>query len=323
MGISAILNREEKRGVFVHNLNDWYLFCKVAEEKSITRASQKLNIPTATISRRISNLEETVACLLFNRTPSKLSLTDEGLIYYLELKDILFNVEQELNQISDDLIGVKGFIKVMIPRLIYKFVFQQAFEQFLQQYPNIHVEISLYDDKYQEVSADFDLVISVNKESKQFFDTQKIAEHHLILVATKEFINEHPPITMPDDLHHVPFISRELILDRYQLLNRSSQEQIDISFTNKRLNISDAFAIKRSALSGIGFAVLPHILVKDELQNGELIRILPDWYLQASNINLLTKKQEITPKSHQLLIGVMLEAVERFKSIYREQELIS
>ncbi|UJF16989.1 LysR family transcriptional regulator [Vibrio sp. SS-MA-C1-2] len=307
----------------MHNLNDWYLFCRVAEECSITKTSEKLAIPTATISRRVSSLEETTGCLLFNRNASRLTLTDEGLSYYQELQETLGRIENEFDQISEEITGVKGFIKVLIPRLIYKLIFQRGFERLLQQHPHIQIEINMYDDKYQDINTDFDLIISMSKKSSPFFDDQEIAEHHLTLVATKEFLRKQSEITKPDDLHNLPFISKDPTLDRYQLLNRKTNEPINVSFVNKRLNIYDAFSIKKSMLSHLGFTVIPHMLVRDEIEDGVVEQILPEWYLQPLPLYMLTKKAEITPRCQQLLKEVILTEIERFKLEYSERELIT
>jgi LysR family L-lactate utilization transcriptional regulator len=66
-------------------IEEFYLFVKVVQEGGFSHAAAALGMPTGTISRRISQLEEQLGCSLLHRSTRKLRLTDEGLRYYERL----------------------------------------------------------------------------------------------------------------------------------------------------------------------------------------------------------------------------------------------
>ena len=86
------------------NLDLYKVFYHVAKNKNITKAANELNITQPGISKAIKNLEEQLGCSLFIRTKSGVILTDEGKVFYDQIKqaiEIIDNAEDKLNNIDN------------------------------------------------------------------------------------------------------------------------------------------------------------------------------------------------------------------------------
>ena len=111
-------------------IEEFYLFVKVVQEGGFSHAAAALGMPTGTISRRISQLEEQLGCALLHRSTRKLRLTDEGLRYYERLCTPLAEIEQATGEIRGEETDISGLIRLAAER--------SAIEPILSELPGRH-----------------------------------------------------------------------------------------------------------------------------------------------------------------------------------------
>lgn len=197
------------------NLTDLSYFLLVAEERSFTRAAQKLYISQQALSSRIARLENKYQTALFERD-IPLRLTDAGSVLYESASQILGTMERcdrRIQEISD---CTKGSLSVGIPVTRGIMMLPQLCASFHQMHPQISLEIfegqttAMVEEKLLEGKLD----LSVGYIPA---DTTKVISHVLY--------TEHYELAVPIELFNSTFPpeTRKQLLSRSQPLNKFFQ----------------------------------------------------------------------------------------------------
>jgi Transcriptional regulator len=121
------------------------LFLRVAELESFTRAAETLSLPKGSVSRQIQALENALGTQLLHRTTRRVSLTQDGMVYYERAKDLLMNLDELDGMFLHDPSTISGRLRVDMPVAIARNVVIPKLPAFLQQFPGIELELSSSD----------------------------------------------------------------------------------------------------------------------------------------------------------------------------------
>ena len=125
------------------DLNEMAIFVKVVQTGSFIGASRALDIPKATISRKLAQLEETLGSRLLQRTTRKVNLTEVGRVYYEHCARILGDIE-EANLMVTALQSVpSGTLRISASVVFATTVLHHWLAEFLQQYERVNTELIL------------------------------------------------------------------------------------------------------------------------------------------------------------------------------------
>ena len=130
------------------------LFLRVAELESFTRAAETLSLPKGSVSRQIQALENALGTQLLHRTTRRVSLTQDGMVYYERAKDLLMNLDELDGMFLHDPSTISGRLRVDMPVAIARNVVIPKLPAFLQQFPGIELELSS-SDRLVDVTAWF------------------------------------------------------------------------------------------------------------------------------------------------------------------------
>ena len=134
-------------------------FVHVAETESFTQASKKMFISTAQVSRQISALEKRLNIKLFYRTTRKVSLTEEGLIFYQHCRGVLDSLDEAERAITNLQIMPQGKIKLTAPVTFGEQKILPLVNNFMNKYQDIEVSAYLSNKQFDLVEEGYDLAI--------------------------------------------------------------------------------------------------------------------------------------------------------------------
>lgn len=123
------------------NINHLKYFLAVAKNQSFTKAAQEMHISQPSISKMIKNMEDELGVPLFQRDKRKIELTDAGHALYQQTHEIINSFENLTTTISNIVNLKKGHIKIGIPPIVGASFFPQAIGDFIQNYPDIEIEL--------------------------------------------------------------------------------------------------------------------------------------------------------------------------------------
>ncbi|CEK09310.1 LysR family transcriptional regulator [Legionella hackeliae] len=271
------------------DLNDLYFFCLVVEKGSFTQASQELEITKSKLSRRISELESHLGVRLLYRSTRKLSLTDIGQLVYEHSKAMVSEANSAHEVALKAQTKPKGRIRITCPALFTQSEFNKIIIHFMQMYPEVRIHLEATDRKVDLIEEGFDIALrfQTNSLSDSNLVTRKLGESVHCLVASPHYLSQHPVTNSPTVLSNHAWLGKSRADGTNQLsLKNNDGQETNVSLT-PLIESNDWTILKQGALAGLGFALLPQEICRQELNEGTLTRILPDWSLPTASLYLI------------------------------------
>jgi len=262
--------------------DDLILFAAIVEQESLVRAAERLGMPKATVSRRLSNLEAALGQRLLLRTTRRLTLTDFG----QEFLDHSRRVAEEVATVQDFVRSQdaqpRGRLRVSMPGDYAKQHFSRAIATFIDTYPEVQLDIDLSSRRVDLIGERYDLAIRIGDlDNDATLVARKIDEQRLGLYASPIYLALHAAPKHPDDLEHhasVRLLSASGSAVPWKLVRGKDVWE---GVPPGRLTLNSPDMIQQLLLDGAGIGALPDMFVKEDVRNKKLVRILPKWNLPA------------------------------------------
>jgi DNA-binding transcriptional LysR family regulator len=262
--------------------DDYILFATIAEFHSMVRAAEHLSIPKATVSRRLTNMETALAQKLLIRTTRRLTLTDFGQEFLEHCRRVAEEVAAAQDFVRSQESKPHGRLRVSMPGDYARGHFSRAIATFIESYPEIQLDLDLSSRRVDLIAERYDLAIRMGDLSDDAtLVAKKIDEQHFALYASPIYLALHAAPLSPDDLAHHQAV--RLLSDRgsavpWKLL--SGKEEWE-GVPPGRLTLNSPDMIQQLLLDGAGIAALPCSFTTDDVREGRLVRVLPEWSLPA------------------------------------------
>ena len=264
----------------MQDLNDLYYFAKVVEAGGFAAAGRLLGIPKSRLSRRVAELEERLGARLLQRTTRQLKLTAVGERYLRHCQAMLLEAEMADEAVASMSSEPRGRLRVTCPvGLAHEFM-PSVISSFLQAYPLVQLEVSLLNRRVDLVTEGIDVALRVREEGDEdpLLVTRRLRQARTVMVATPEFARNWP-VDSPEDLKKIPLLGA-LEADRMVHLRMLDEHGKGCNLVlEARLGVDDFIVRKACTLAGLGFTVLPMMYCEQELQDGQLVQLLPKWTL--------------------------------------------
>ncbi|MCP4596453.1 LysR family transcriptional regulator [Neptuniibacter sp.] len=279
------------------NLDDTVIFNKVAELCSYTQAGKQLNIPKATVSRRVRILEEQLGVKLINRDTRKLSLTEAGHYLYNSTHSLLTQVQEIENSTVSFQTHPAGELRITMPVEIGIRMLNEIICDFAKAHPQIQLDIHMTNDVVDIIREGFDVAIRGGSPKDSNLIARKIMSSRFHICCSPEYLREHPSPAHPFDLKQHQLIA--FPYSSYQQLKlRKGQEEVNIH-ANSRISANSLDMLLKAAKKGLGIAILPTSVCSDAIRSGDLISLFNDWHGEDIGLYALypdrvkTKKLEL------------------------------
>ncbi len=267
-------------------------FVQEAEAESFTQAAKRLGISTAQVSRQVSALEQRLMIKLFYRTTRKVSVTEEGRIFYQHCRSVLDGLEAAERAVTNLQSRPQGKIKLTVSSTYGEQRILPLVNDFIQQYPDIEVTAYLSNQQVDLVDGSYDLAIRQGKLSDSSMMAKKLASRTNYVCAAPAYLDRYGiPHSLSELSQHNCLLGTR---DYWRFSDAGTEKNIRV---NGRIRYNSGVALTDAALKGLGVVQLPDYYVAAHLQSGALISVLdnkrePDegiWALYPHNRHLSQK----------------------------------
>lgn len=264
------------------------VFVKVVDTGSFTRASDSMQLPKATVSTLIRNLEVVLGVKLLNRTTRRLSVTTDGAAYYERCQSILADVRDAEDALSRNHASPAGRLRIDVPTGLGRNVLIPALPAFLERYPDINVEIGCSDRPVDLIEEGVDCALRAGELADSSLIARRIGSMHFVTCATPGYIARYGRPEHPTDLMRhrcVNYFSAKTgrIFD-WDFASRDERLQVRLP---GRVAVNDSDAYLAATLSGMGIAQMPTFVLRPYLESGELEMVLTDWCVEAIPMHIV------------------------------------
>jgi DNA-binding transcriptional LysR family regulator len=261
----------------VQDLNNLYFFAKVVDFGSYTAAAKALGLQTSKLSRRIAALETELGVRLINRTTRRLSLTEAGKTFHRHCLALLEEAQAAKDAMSQILASPQGLVRLSCPTGLLQGGVADILTRFLTKHPRVHIALDATNRRVDVVEEGLDIAMRVRKPPLEDSDLamRKFGPDEMILVASPGLIAAYGEPQALEGLARMPTLSMTGADGRstWRFVGMDG-EPAELSHS-PRLCTDDLSTLRHAALQGIGAALVPHLLVANDLEGGALIRLLP------------------------------------------------
>lgn len=260
------------------DLNDLAFFAKVVEHNGFSAAGRRLGIPKSRLSRRISQLEERLGVRLLQRSSRRLTLTSVGQLFYERCQAVVALGESANEVVQQAVSEPQGLLRVSCPITLAQFWLTPLIAQFMREFGRVRVLLTVTNRRVDPVEEYTDVVLRVRRPpfSDSSLVVRRLAGVRDVLVASAGLSAAMPAMSGPPDISRWPTLSVPGRGDRYSWALVGKDAMAEVVHT-PRFVTDDMFALKRAAMEGLGLALLPEMICQQEIQQGLLKLVLPDW----------------------------------------------
>lgn len=287
------------------NPNDLYLFATLVDLGGFTAAANALNMPKSRLSRRISVLEASLEARLLQRSTRTINLTEAGHALYQHSRAMIEAAHAGEAAVRDKHDAPTGLVRVSVPLAIGHFIISQIVPRFLDDYPDVRIEVNVSNRNVDLITEGYDLAIrgiegrAVDSSLVQV----SICKVDWIFVACPRFIDrfglpEHPGDLKPDQF--LLYSKHQTVASKASIASAFG-ESVTINIAPRM--ISNSFhMLKAGALGGFGVAGLPPYMCTAEIATGALRIVMPDWVPRIGEVvAMFPTRRGLAPATRVLL----------------------
>jgi len=269
---------------YVHRLEDLLLFSEVVEKGGFSAAARVLNMQRSKLSRRVAELEARLGVRLLQRNTRRVSLTPMGEKIHAHAQALarearsVFDLAASIGDVP------AGMLRITAPASLASRVLGGLVARFCVDHPRVRVLLDTRDQIIDLVGEGYDLAFRAQASSltDAKLNALEIAAVPLALVCSPAMARSAP--RHPRDLAALPLLAHGTQDGPHTWrLTGPAGEMESVEFQPRSLS-SNMDTLRAMAGAGLGVALVPRYLCVAELDQGDLVRILPDWTAAPARI---------------------------------------
>lgn len=255
----------------------------LAQHGSYTAAAARLGVSKAAMSQRMAELERLAGVALVRRTTRSVQLTDAGQRLVDDTRAQFEHIAQSFAEVRDLAGAPRGLLRVTAPVAFARQQLMPLLADFLQDYPEVRLELDMSDRLSSMTTEGFDLAIRHTAAPPDTHVAWTLCTTQSVLVASRSYLRKHGTPLTPKDLmaHNCLHYPRAHDAPAWTFEPRGapgneekSAERMTIPVSGS-LSANNSEALREAALTGLGIALLPDFSAQSSLRAGKLVRVLP------------------------------------------------
>lgn len=288
-------------------LQSMRVFVKVAELGSFARAAAHLDLSNAVVTRHVADLEGRLGTRLMHRTTRSLSLTESGQVFLERAKQILEELADVEQLVSERTHEPVGTLRIAAPVVFGMHNLAPVIQSYTQRYPRVVPDLTLVDRVVDLVEEGFDVGIAIAGTLRSAsIVSRRLTTGCFVVCAAPDYLDKHGVIESPRDLleHHCLTLSPSPTGDEYIFTGPEGEVRVR---TQSVVMTNNTEMLRQFALQGMGIAVLPSYLAGNDLAHGRLVRLLPDYRLAPFDINVVYPSRRHMPAKLRTFIDHLVD----------------
>jgi DNA-binding transcriptional LysR family regulator len=253
------------------------IFVRVVDCKSFTKAAETLAMPRSTVSIAIKELEKLVGARLLCRTTRSVTPTHDGTVFYQQCSRLVEDYEEVEGLFRTAPAKLSGRLKVNVPGRIGRMIIAPALPEFLAAYPNIALEIGITDRTVDLQQEGIDCVVRVGDLAVSNLIARRIGDLDIINCASRKYLDRYGVPVRPQDLRRHRAITYVTPsggkAEPWQYADAKGVQSIDVP---PSIAVDNAEMLIACCLAGLGLIQVPAYDVRDHIERGELVKVLPN-----------------------------------------------
>ncbi|MDH1683349.1 LysR family transcriptional regulator [Pseudomonas chengduensis] len=298
-------------------LEQYRVFLQIAEMGSFIKAANALELPRASVSAALQQLESQLGVRLLHRTTRNVRLTPDGSQLLERIRELLALAEDIEQSAQGTGSQVSGRLKIDVPSRIARRLIAPALPNLLRRHPQLQLLLSSTDRAIDLVKEGVDCVLRVGTLSDSSLAARQLGNLALINCASPAYLREHGEPQQAEDLegghwmvgYASPTSGREL---PWEYVDENG-ELCELRSAS-RVIVNNAENYIACCLAGLGLIQIPRFDVQHLLASGELLEVMPQQRAAAMPIALLYPHR----RQRSRRLAVLIEWLEQLMAPHLE-----
>lgn len=283
------------------------VFATVAERSSFSAAAEALDMSTASVTRHVAWLEQRLGTRLLHRTTRRVSLTSAGASYQERCLALLAELDATEAAVTAQALAPSGQLRINVPVSFGIARMGGLLGRFAELYPQISVDVDLSDRMVDLVEEGYDVAIRITREPAPTLIARLLAESALVLCASPDYLaRAGTPTTLAELAKHRCLGYRYYHGgDVWRMTGPDGEESVRV---HEHLRANNGDLLREAAIAGMGIVLQPDFIAGQALDEGRLVRLLPDYRIPPVRIYAVyASRSHLAPKV-RAFIDFMVQA---------------
>ena len=269
-------------------------FVAVVEAGGFSAASRKLGMPLATVSRKVSDLEDLLRVSLLNRSTRKVTLTDSGQQFFETCRRLLGELEEAERAASGEYQAPRGELVITAPIVFGRLHVTPVVVEFLKAYPDVGVRLLLSDQIANLLDEHLDLAVRISELPDSSMLAIRVGTIRTVVCASPGYLAMRGTPQHPSELAAHDCVTPTVLSAPDAWPFRIGKAVKDFP-VRRRLVVTTAEAAIEAAIAGAGLTrVLCYQIVEAE-KNGDLVKVLCDYEPEPIPLSVVYPASRLIP----------------------------
>lgn len=272
------------------------VFVQTVESGSFSAAAQALSLTAQAVGKQVAALEAHLGLHLIQRTTRRQHVTEAGQQFYERCKLILEEVQAAETLAAITRAKPSGLLRLNAPISFGTHALAPRLPEYLRRHPDVRVDLRLSNRVVDLVEEGYDAVFRIGTLPDCGLIAKPLAPYRLVACAAPDYLAAAPPLNQPQDLqqHECLIFAHTALQKAWRFSNGIEDITVPVQ---GRLQMDDNQALLNAALAGQGIVMQPEESLAEYLDNGRLVRVLPDHEVPTVPLSLLyAPDRRMTPK---------------------------
>ncbi|HTJ97104.1 MAG TPA: LysR family transcriptional regulator [Rhodocyclaceae bacterium] len=284
-------------------------FVRVVEAGSFTRAADSLDMPNATLSKLVQELEAHLGIKLLQRTTRRVSVTPEGTDYYEKTTRILKDLEDIDTSFGISRSKPRGHLRIDVGSSTASDVLIPLLPDFLERYPDIRIDLGVSDRSVDLIGDNVDCVIRGGPLDASSLVARSIGKAEMVTCATPAYLKQFGVPAYPDELKNghklISYVSSQNGRAMPFRFERAG-EKLEIKVEH-RVGVNESNAHVAAGLAGLGIIQTFTYAAGPAISDGRLVAILKKWKPAAYPFHVVYPKNRHLTHRLRVFIDWLVE----------------
>jgi DNA-binding transcriptional LysR family regulator len=288
-------------------------FVKVVELGSFSEAARQLRLSRSAVSKYVSDLEHELGVQLLNRTTRHASPNENGQAYFERALGILADLDAADQAVANLQATPRGLLRINGPMSFGTLQLGPAIADFMEQYPELRIQLLLSDDQVDPVQGGYDVTLRIADLESSSLIARRILPIERVICASPVYLNRHGVPAHPSDLRDHALLTYGFLLtgNQWKLTGPDGEHWVQPEWT---LCANNAEVLREAAIKGRGVALLPTFIAAASLREGALQSFLNDYKAPPLALYALYPPTRHLAVKVRLFIDFLVDKFSRFPS---------
>lgn len=290
-------------------------FVRIVERGSLTAAAADLGVSQPALSKLLRNLEAHTGARLLERNSRATRPTAQGLTLYEAAGGALAALDAAVEGVRGDAGVIAGTLRLHGPACVGERHLHRIAMDFQDRHPAVEVELTLENRSVDLIHENIDLALRMGRPTDRSLILRRIGFSKRVLVASPAYLDRRGPIRECDDLNGHDLVVTNASLRGGALPLRKGEEKIDVA-VRPRLTTNNAQVLIDALKAGRGVGSAQVLLVADELKRGVLIRVLPEFEIEPTELFLVYPSSKFLRSTVRAFVDFAVPALKQIDGIF-------